>query len=324
MRVQWRLLATGAVLSAVAASGVTWQHLDVRETAAHQAQGEHEVAEASLFPRSPGGVLRAVAELTARGDALGACKLFTPAAATSFAAARESPSCAAAVAATTTRITNPALYGSYRLDTADDWQQGSQTVVDGCHLAWGSMFAPQPAPGPQIGRLTVAPRSTNGGWHITGYEACPQPSQYAQPGAPQQVPPAAPVDDTSTPGRTRPLPSWPTAYAQVMTRAIANRDTGVCQLLTPRASAEMGAAWGGKRCEDAVITMNAQVTKSLWYAVPSGARVSDEGGRTVLDGCSLRFGVGGDTSQGTAGPQLGRLTLTAASGGYVVTSYRAC
>lgn len=113
--------------------------------------------------------------LTASNATEAACRLFSPEGAKAFAEAYSAPDCAAAVTAIRARILDPDRYEQpLGGETASTPDADGVVEVDACSLRWTTLTAEgrQPPPGPQPGRLTVAPPPGQDGYWITGYRLC--------------------------------------------------------------------------------------------------------------------------------------------------------
>ncbi|WP_157358730.1 hypothetical protein [Amycolatopsis sp. ATCC 39116] len=128
------------------------------------------------LPTDPGDVADVlVDELAGTGDPATVCRLFSPEGAGEFAEVYATPDCPAAVTAFRARIVDRDRYrrvlgGAKASPAATD----GSVAVDACSLRWSMLIAdgPQPPPGPQLGRLTVAAPPGQTGYWITGYQVC--------------------------------------------------------------------------------------------------------------------------------------------------------
>ncbi|MFJ8819158.1 hypothetical protein [Amycolatopsis thermoflava] len=113
--------------------------------------------------------------LTASNATDAACRIFSPAGAGQFADANAAPDCPAAVMAFRARITDPNRYQrSLGGESVSAPAADGSVEVDACGLHWSTLTAEgrQPPPGPQPGRLTVAPPPGLSGYWIAGYQRC--------------------------------------------------------------------------------------------------------------------------------------------------------
>ena len=110
-----------------------------------------------------GGVLAA-----RLADGRSVCSLFSPAAATAFAAAFAARDCDTASTALAAQVTDRRRYRSPR---SAPTTPGPRPVVDACSLRWPALGNPGP-PGPQIGRLTLERPPGSAGYWVTGYQRC--------------------------------------------------------------------------------------------------------------------------------------------------------
>jgi hypothetical protein len=173
---QWRLVAVGAVISAVCGTGVAWQRVDHAQAAAVQQQvqasGQQQVERAQLLPRSPLLVLVAVMRSVAEATPERGCPLFSSTAAVQWATAAGTTSCDAAYLALHAQVSDPTSYRAGDVPE-DAYGTGTLTMVTGCTVSWSSPFsaAATPSPGPRVGtmRLELQP---GGGYLVTDYQPC--------------------------------------------------------------------------------------------------------------------------------------------------------
>jgi hypothetical protein len=176
-------LVASAVVATVGVVGLVLEYAAARvaRDAEFAAAGDH--ARAQMLPDTPA---ETVAELMRRlgrtdGDD-GACSLmFDEQGRRAFAAAHHVPDCPAAMRGARTQITDPVRYRE-RIELASITTRpaGALTDVDACRVRWrenalgeiltGTTVPARPAPGPPLGRLTLAP--VPGGWVITDFRPC--------------------------------------------------------------------------------------------------------------------------------------------------------
>ncbi|MCI2423071.1 hypothetical protein MOQ72_37205 [Saccharopolyspora sp. K220] len=317
---QWRIFGVGVALTGLAASGLTWDHLQASAVEQHSIASDHVTTKAALYPRSPSEVLRVAADMTSRDDPQ-ACELFEDAAALEFAAALRAPSCPVAVRKLAGQITDFTTYASYAPHSVVVLDRGPDAVVDGCSLRWGNAIAPQPDAGPGFGRLTVSriTPSGGGGWIIDHYQPCPPPPSTTAATAP-------PVTRTpSTTGLRRQPPMYAPAYGQLLGRAIANGDGGVCELFVADAARQFAVAHATPSCEEAILALSQQVSHPAWYSTQPGGitTTTDSAGHIVVHACTLNWNSLGPDNV-PAGPPMGHLTTAAEGGGFVIVGYQPC
>ncbi|WP_125675494.1 hypothetical protein [Amycolatopsis sp. WAC 04182] len=176
------MVTAGSVMLAVHAAEETRQTQDELNAA-------HAEAVARILPRTPnalvwnlvvrlsdqatGGRQAAASGTSAAADF---CFHFSPQAADAFATARRAVDCPGAFLALAAEVTNPRDYVT-RLSlpgSAVRFEPDNVTsVVDACHLTFGSILddTPTAAPGPQLGELTL--RQQLGQGHLViGYRPC--------------------------------------------------------------------------------------------------------------------------------------------------------
>lgn len=185
---QWRLVATGAVITVGCAGGLVGHYMGTvlataqQQTAQQQAnQAEQEAQNdaahqrARLLPASPLAVLQLLLTAISKEDATRACLVFTPTGAAEFADVVGTADCPSAIHALAKQITDRA---SYRVpDIPEDaYGYGISTTITGCTADYSSPFstATDPHPGPLLGVMTVdQPLLGVAGYEVTSYRPCP-------------------------------------------------------------------------------------------------------------------------------------------------------
>lgn len=330
-------MAAGVALAALGAGGLVHEEIQAAELAEHQAAQQHQLNRARMMPASPQDWVRIVHDTVAReGDEDHACWMLAEPVRPRFAAAHHAPDCATAMRKLGGLIANRGLYSNPRYDYDQVIRvDGDRVTLDLCRVYWQAVSGEVSQPGPLLGRFElerVLPGSGEG-YQAVGWQPCPAAptSATATPPGPAVSTTAAapPAVVTTTAVEVRLLPSYPPAYPAVILKAVARRDTAVCELFTDAGRAAFAAAFGVAGCADAVNALADRVTDPAVYGDPQPTSVSATtvaGGRqAVVDACHLQWRTAGGVV--TPGPQLGFLGLVlqpAGTSGYLVDGFTGC
>lgn len=176
-------LVAGALVAAVGGVGLALEYAAAQAArdAEFIAAGDH--ARAQMLPDDPVDSVAELMRRLGRADADdGTCSLmFDEQGRRTFAATHHAPDCPAAMRAAREQITDPTRYRD-RIDLASITARpaGPLAEVDACRVRWrenalgelltGATASARPAPGPPLGRLTLAP--VPGGWVVTDVRTC--------------------------------------------------------------------------------------------------------------------------------------------------------
>jgi hypothetical protein len=172
--------ALGVVLLAGGIIGLVVDSSIERAAAERDMQAAHDAAVPKILPRTPNSLISFLVERIGHptpNNIADVCFVFSPAARLELAAAHGGPDCPAAVRALAAQVSDPLDYINnlwLPSDAATPGPTKDVTVVDACRLDFGSITddTPTRAPGPQLGRLTLAQQHGEGQL-IVGYQPCP-------------------------------------------------------------------------------------------------------------------------------------------------------
>lgn len=313
---RWAAVGVSAALVAVCGVVAVWSWSEARERREANERAEREFRVADMRPATPLAVLHLMVKAVHEADPALVCfHMFTPEAERQFARAVGAEGCASAVAVLHGQITG-AGYGNATTSGRDAVAEsgGRAASVSGCrmYVVDGPLSYREP-PGPRLGvfRLARDPRFPDTGYQVTGYTPCEQADQE---------------DPTTTSTPPPVLPSYPPSFAGIVARAVAGNDPAVCDLFTPQGAVQFAATVTAASCPDAVAVLAGRVTDPTAYGTPSGVTTTDTPDGPVVNACALTWNRWG-TGSITAGPQLGRFTLTHPkpdTPGYLIDTVSGC
>lgn len=330
---QWNLLCAGLAVSVIAGGGMTVDHLQVAAVAEQHQADAHEIARGRVLPQSPQAVLRTAHAGIARDDPALVCQLMDPAAEAAFARAHDTTGCADAALRVSAALADRARYRDFESEYSSTVEVTGpdQATVNGCAVYWSDLVTGTlPDAGPKIGTLHLR-RVAGHGWEITGFQPCAAPSPPAEPPTPPSAPasgsePEQHLDTGPPPPQGQLLPSYPPQYIKLLTRAIANRNGGICGTFSDAARQQFAEAHNANTCQEAVQHLADQVTNTAFYAAGPVGEIptSQTGGATVVNGCTLAWRS--LTGAETPGPPAGTLELRPQPGttGYYISGYHPC
>lgn len=162
----WRLAVVGAALCVVTGVGFGFSTIrDAQQVAAETAQTQERSRGAQGASRQS-GVLPILLSRIARNVPGPICdNLLTAEAQVGFVAAAGGLDCVSSVGSLFSKVVDPNAYE--RADAPAVVRDGV-LVVDACAMSWGDA----PAPGPQLGKLTIGPKAGGATYVITAFSVC--------------------------------------------------------------------------------------------------------------------------------------------------------
>lgn len=243
------------------------------------------------------------------------CFMFTRNGERAFAGATDTTTCPTTINALHAQITGKG-YGNATVAPDEITRETDErpATVSGCrmYIVDGPLEYLEP-PGPMLGtfRLERDPRFSTSGYLITNYT--PVWTDRPQHATHQLCNPPM-------------LPSYPPSLPSMLAQAIVANDDDVCAYFTDQGADQGAATFAADSCPEAIKILAAKVTDPTAYTNPAGEIVTATASTTEVNACTLTWNRYGEGPV-TAGPQLGRSTLTRPdtdSPGYLISQVRSC